>query len=96
VYLYKASSQILWSISYIGQTRTVPYILAFNTSINVHNVFHVSSLKKYVHDPNHVIDWHLIHVETEGDFQVQPMRILDRKVKILCNQVIELENVQCT
>jgi hypothetical protein len=35
----------------------------------VHNVFHVSLLKKYVHDPNHVIDWHMIQVETEGDFQ---------------------------
>jgi hypothetical protein len=39
--------------------------------MNVHNVFHVSLLKKYIHDPNHVIDWHLIQVETEGDFQVQ-------------------------
>jgi hypothetical protein len=32
------------------------YILAFHDSMNVHNVFHVSLLRKYVHDPNHVID----------------------------------------
>jgi hypothetical protein len=64
--------------------------------MNVHNVFHVSLLKKYVHDPNHVIDWHLIQVETEGDFQVQPVRILDRKVKMLWNRVIELVKVQWT
>jgi hypothetical protein len=51
----------------------VAYILALTASMNVHNVFHVSLLKKYVHDPNHVIDWHLIQVEIEGDFQVQPM-----------------------
>jgi hypothetical protein len=25
-------------------------------------IFHVSLVKKYVHDPNHVIDWHLIQV----------------------------------
>ena len=49
----------------------VAYMLAFPASMNVHNVFHVSILNKYVHDPNHVIDWHLIQVETEGDFQVQ-------------------------
>jgi hypothetical protein len=38
----------------------VAYIIALPTSMNVHNVFHVSLLNKYVHDPNHVIDWHLI------------------------------------
>jgi hypothetical protein len=51
----------------------VAYMLAFPTSMNVYNVFHVSLLKKYVHDPNHVIDWHLIQVEIAGDFQVQPV-----------------------
>jgi hypothetical protein len=41
----------------------VAYILALCASMNVHNVFHVSLLKKYVHDLNHVIDWNLIQVE---------------------------------
>jgi hypothetical protein len=71
-------------------------MLALSVSMNVHNLFHVSLLEKYIHDPNHVIDWHLIQVETEGDFQVQPMRVLDRKVKVLQNRVIELVKVQCT
>jgi hypothetical protein len=48
----------------------VAYMLALPTSMNVHNVFHVSLLNKYVLHPNHVIDWHLIQVETEGYFQV--------------------------
>jgi hypothetical protein len=46
----------------IGPTA---YMLALPASMNVNNVFHVSLLKKYVHDPNHVIDWNLIQVETE-------------------------------
>jgi hypothetical protein len=46
----------------------VAYMIALHDSMNVHNVFHVFLLKKYVHDPNHVIDWHLIQVETEGEF----------------------------
>jgi hypothetical protein len=52
--------------------------------------------KNNVHDHNHVIDWHLIQVETEGDFQVQPMHILDRKVKMLQNQVIEMVKLHWT
>jgi hypothetical protein len=38
----------------------VAYMVSFLASMNVHNVFNVSLLNKYVHDPNHVIDWHLI------------------------------------
>ena len=46
----------------------ISYMLALPASMNVHNAFQVSLLKKHVHDPNHVVDWHLIQVETEGDF----------------------------
>ena len=74
----------------------VAYMLAFPTSMNVHNVFHIYLLNKYVHYPNHVIDWHLIQVETEGDFQVQPVRVLDKKVKMLRNRVIEMVKIQWT
>ena len=35
----------------------IAYRLAFPASTRAHNVFHVSLLKKYVHDPNHVINW---------------------------------------
>jgi hypothetical protein len=66
-------------------TGLVVNILAFPASMNVHNVFDFSLIKKYVHDPNHVIDWHMIHVEIEGHFQVEPMRILDKKVKMIWN-----------
>jgi hypothetical protein len=38
----------------------VDYIIALPTSMSVHNAFHVSLLKKYIHDSNHVIDWNFI------------------------------------
>ena len=40
----------------------VAYEPAFPPRIKVHNVFHVSLLKKYVHDPRHIIDWNMIQV----------------------------------
>jgi hypothetical protein len=36
--------------------RPVAYMLAFPTSMNVHNVFPVPFMKTYVHDPKHVIE----------------------------------------
>ena len=44
----------------------VAYMLALPASMTVHNVFHVSFLKKYIPNANHVIDWNLIQVEQEG------------------------------
>ena len=48
--------------------RIVPiaYRISLPANTITHNVFHVSLLKKYVHDPNHVIDWDVIQVELEG------------------------------
>ena len=34
--------------------------VTFLANTRAHNVFHVSFLKKYVHDPNHVIYWDVI------------------------------------
>jgi hypothetical protein len=79
----KMATRFCGPFEILDRIGSIEYMIAFTVSMNVHNVFHVSLLKKYVHDPNHVIDWHLIQVETKGDFQVLPVRVLDRKVKML-------------
>ena len=74
----------------------VAYMLALPESMTVHNVFHVSLLKKYIPYANHVIDWNVIQVEQEGVLQVHPVRILDQKRKQLRNRSIGLVKVQWT
>jgi hypothetical protein len=74
----------------------VVYMIALPTFMSVHNVFHVSLLKKYIPDTNHVIDWNVIQVEQESAFQVHPVHILDWKIKHLQNRSIGFVKVQWT
>jgi hypothetical protein len=84
------------SFEILERIGPITYMLAFPASISIHNVFHVSFLKKYIPDANHVIDWNVIQVEKEGAFQVHLVRIWDRKIKNLWNQAIDLVKVQWT
>ena len=38
----------------------IAYILAFSACMTIHNVFHVSLIKKCIPDDNHVTDWNVI------------------------------------
>ena len=59
----------------------------------VHDVFHVSNLRRYVHDPSHIIDLENLEVEPNLTFSEQPVRILDRSTKQLRNKVVPLVKV---
>ena len=51
-------------------------------------------LKKYVHDPKHVLNLDMIQVEPKGEFQTKPLWILYRKVTVLWNWSIGHVKVQ--
>ena len=52
----------------LAKIGPVAYHLALPPNIKVHDVFHVSLLKKYIHDTTHIIDRDVIQVEPKGEF----------------------------
>ncbi|GAV90663.1 Chromo domain-containing protein [Cephalotus follicularis] len=73
----------------------VAYQLALPPALsNVHDVFHVSMLRKYIPDPSHVLDHDTISVQDDLSYEELPVRILDRKTQILRNRTISMVKVQ--
>ena len=73
-------------LSRIGQ---VACQLALPPNLRVHNVFHISVLKKYVHDDTHVVvNWNDVQVEPKGYFLVEPDCILGWRDITLRNRTI--------
>jgi len=52
----KIAARLCDPFEILDRIGPIAYMLAFPTSMNVHNVFHVSLLRKYVHNINHVND----------------------------------------
>eukprot|EP00253_Pinus_taeda_P011038 PITA_11038 len=68
----------------LARIEPVAYQLALPSHIRVHNVFHVSVLRKYVYDPK--------HVELEGEILVKPLNILDwREVQLRKREITQVK-----
>ena len=70
-------------IEILEKIGPVAYKLASPPTIKVHNFFHVSILKKYIHDATHVIESNAVQVEPEGELQVEREHILDMRELLL-------------
>ena len=72
----------------------VAYILDLPSELSkVHNVFHVSMLRKYILDPSHVLRDQPVELKDNLTHKEQPMQIVDRREQILRNKVIPLVKV---
>ena len=90
----KLSPRYIGPFEILERVGKVAYRIALPPSLNaVHNVFHVSMLRKYVSDPSHVITYEGLGIEENLYFEEKPMKILDRKEKKLCNKIVPLVRV---
>ena len=64
-----------------------------NPLVSIHNIFHVSQLRKYVPDPSHILESDSIQVKENLSFEVKLIRILDSQVKQLSGRSIPMVKV---
>ena len=66
----KLSPRFIGPFGILERIGTVAYRLALSPSMSgVHEVFHVSILRKYTLDPAHVVDWGQIKIDMDGTFE---------------------------
>ena len=59
----------------------------------IHDVFHVSMLRKYIPDPSHVLTEQPVEIQENLTYEEEPVQILDRREHVLRNKTIPLVKV---
>ena len=90
----KLSPRFIGPFEILERIGSVAYQLALSPNMtSVHEVFHVSMLRKYTPDPAHVVDWGQIEVDTDGTFEDGPVCILDSRDQVLRRKSVRLVRV---
>ena len=90
----KLSPRYIGPFEVLERVGAVAYRLALPpTLLSVHEVFHVSMLRKYTPDPTHIVDWEELVVNADGTFEEGPVRIMDSREQVLRGKTVRLVKV---
>ncbi|KAL0550368.1 hypothetical protein IC582_014876 [Cucumis melo] len=90
----KLSPRFVGPFEILERIGPVAYRLALPPSLSaVHDVFHVSMLRRYVADPTHIVDFEPLQVSENLSYEEQPVEILAREIKKLRSRDIPLVKV---
>ncbi|KAA3461544.1 reverse transcriptase [Gossypium australe] len=90
----KLSSRFIGPYEVIERIGPVACRLALPSELeNIHDVFHVSMLRRYRSDPSRVISPTEVEICSDMTYGEEPVKILDREVKQLRNKSIALVKV---
>jgi hypothetical protein len=90
----KLTPKFIGPYQIISRVGPVAYQIALPPLLsNLHDVFHVSQLRKYITDPSHIIEPDTLELHDNLSFKVSPAKITDKKIKQLKNKKIPLVKV---
>ncbi|KAA3473726.1 reverse transcriptase [Gossypium australe] len=90
----KLSPRFIGPYTVVKRVGPVAYQLELPAELNqIHDVFHVSMLRRYRSDPSHVMPVAEIEVNLDLSFEEEPVQILDRDVKVLRRKSVPLAKV---
>ncbi|XXG52995.1 hypothetical protein AAC387_Pa03g1177 [Persea americana] len=92
---WKLSRRYIGPFEILERIGEVAYRLALPVALSgVHNVFHVSVLKKYIADPSHVLQYEPLELQPNVNYVERPSRIIDTKEQVLRTRTIDWVKVQ--
>ena len=87
----KLSPRFIWPYEILEQIGHVAYRLALPPKLTkLHNVFHVSMLRRYRSDGSHILPVQAVQVQADFSYEEEPKAILAREVKQLWNKQVPL------
>ena len=90
----KLSPRFIGPYRIVKRVGPVAYQLELPPELHcIHDVFHVSMLRRYRSDPTHIIPVAEIEVQSDLTFEEEPVQILDRDVKVLRRKSVPLVKV---
>ena len=90
----KLSPRYIRPYEILERVGPVAYRLALPVEMSrIHNVFHVSVLRKYIPDATHVLSTQPVELNEDLSYEEKPVQILNEKEQVLRNKVIPLVKV---
>ena len=87
----KLSPRFIGPFEILERIGTVAYRLELSPSMTgVHEMFHISMLRKDTPDPTHVVDWGQIEVDTDGTFEERPVCMVDSRDQVWRRKTVRL------
>lgn len=91
----KLSPRYVGPFEILERVGEVAYRVALPTTLaGIHDVFHVSQLRRYEPDPSHVLDHSGLQIEPDHTYVERPIAVLDRQVKKLRRREVPLVLIQ--